>query len=61
MTARLANEVWNDRLEQLAADIMDPHLEPGPLDREDIRDALGELLDLRKGTANLPQLAEAVA
>lgn len=38
----------SDRLVQLAQDIIDPHVEPGPLDREDIREALCELIELRK-------------
>lgn len=38
----------SDRVVELAQQIIDPHVEPGPLDREDIREALCELLELRK-------------
>lgn len=37
----------NDRIVDLAQQIIDPHVEPGPLDREDLREALCELLERR--------------
>jgi hypothetical protein len=37
----------NVRIAQLANDIMESDVEPGPLDREDIHEALCELLELR--------------
>lgn len=44
-------KVSDDRLVELAQDIIEPNLMPGPLDREDIREALCELILLRHATA----------
>jgi hypothetical protein len=52
-----------ERLEELVSQIVDPMLEPGPLDRADIRDALCELISLRKtvDAVSIPTLQAADA
>jgi hypothetical protein len=50
----------SDRLVELAQQIIDPHIEPGPLDREDIREALCELIQRRKPLITMDPYERAV-
>lgn len=58
MTERRRNTPNGDRLVQLANDIIDENVVPGPLDREDIREALCELILRRNAT--VPPAADQV-
>lgn len=51
-------KVSDDRLVELAQDIIEPTLVPGPLDREDLREALCELILRRNAT--VPPAADQV-
>lgn len=53
MSEKERHKPSGDRLVELAQQIIDPHIEPGPLDREDIREALCELLEQRKAGSSI--------